>query len=73
MGRTVTVYSVGRTPEEAIEALAKELQWGAIDNMAGLEGGSAEYQWGRSFTADTTSMKAAGVFVPGGVVITWWK
>lgn len=65
------VYSVGNTPKDAIEALAAKLEWGAIDNLEMLGGDG--YDWGFRFTADTTSMKAAGMNVPGGVILTWWK
>lgn len=67
----ITVYSVGNTPKDAIEALGKKLEWGALDNFEELDGDG--YDWGFRFTADTTSMKAAGMNVPGGVILTWWK
>jgi len=67
------IFAVGKTPEEAIRALALALDWGEITKISNLEGGDARYTWGRRFLADGTSMKAAGWDVPGGVVLTWWK
>lgn len=67
------IYAVGRTPEEAILALAKAKEWGEVTKVQPLTGGDPKYTWGRVFYADGTSMKAAGWEVPGGVVLTWWK
>jgi nucleotide-binding universal stress UspA family protein len=64
--------SIGKTPEDAIVALAKELEWGEVFMGAPLEG-DGPYTWGYRFLAGGTSFKAAGWSVPGGVVLTWWK
>lgn len=73
------IWSVGRTPREAIEALCKA-RWGGT-----LEGpltplptdparSDVRFTWGYRFRSDGgTGFKAAGVHVPGGVVLTWWK
>jgi hypothetical protein len=65
--------SIGKTPEDAIRALAEEMEWGEVEMGAGLEGGDPKYTWGYRFRAGGTSFKAAGWSVPGGVVLTWWK
>jgi len=67
------IYAVGKTPEEAIAAFGISREWGAITNIRPLEGGDPKYTWGRAFSADGASIKAAGWSVPGGVVLTWWK
>lgn len=67
------LYAVGKTPEDAILALAHFKGWGDVTNITPLEGGDPKYTWGKSFYADGTSMKAAGWTVPGGSVLTWWK
>ena len=67
------LYAVGKTPEDAILALAHFKGWGDVTGIAPLEGGDPKYTWGKSFYADGTSMKAAGWTVPGGIVLTWWK
>lgn len=68
------VYSVGITPEEAIRALcaARLGEYGGTLTPQ-PERGDSRFTWGYRFTADGTGCKAAGVHVPGGVVLTWWK
>lgn len=69
-----TIYAVGRTPKEAIRALCEARLGKFGDDMTPLppEKDSA-FTWGFRFTADGTGCKAAGIHVPGGVVLTWWK
>jgi hypothetical protein len=74
------VYSVGSTAVDAIQALGARIGWGELaDFQDEGDGGStnpveAELSgWYYRFTADGTSMKAGGWYVPGGVVLDWWK
>jgi len=69
------VYSVGHDPADAIRALGERIGWGEITGLSPQSDGvrpSLE-QWYCRFYADGTSMKAAGRYVPGGVILTWWK
>lgn len=75
--KTMRVFAVGRNVEECIRFFAwtinDEVQEGSIQE---LEGGSdPKLQWGRAWVTSKngTSMKCAGCYVPGGVVMTWWK
>lgn len=68
-----TIWAVGKTPEEAIRALCEARLGKFGGELTSLEGGDERYTWGFRFTADGTSCKAAGVHVPGGVILTWWK
>ncbi len=69
-----TIWSVGRTPEEAIRALC-EARLGAFGGtLTELPSEPGDpFTWGYRFTADGTGCKAAGIHVPGGVICTWWK
>ena len=67
------LYAVGDSPETCIVAAGIKLKWGRLTDFSPLEGGDPKYTWGRRFSADGTSMKAAGWKVPGGFVMTWWK
>ena len=69
------VYSVGKTPEECIQAAAKAFEWGAVTKIEDLPGGVDDERltWGRRFLAGSTGFKAAGKELPGGCVMTWWK
>lgn len=72
-----TIWSVGRTPYEAVQALCRvrflnELS-GALRPIGGQEDPHSPYAWGCRFTCNGTHFKAAGLYVPGGVVLTWWK
>lgn len=66
------IWSVGATPRDAIVALC-EARWGGKleGELRPLDADDA-YQWGHRFTSDGTHFKAAGINVPGGVVLTWW-
>ena len=69
----LTIYSVGKTVEDAIRALAKDGRgWKNIANIEFQEV-DTPCKWCVRFTADGTSMKAAGDYVNGGVILTWWK
>lgn len=68
-----TIWSVGATPEDAIRALCAERLGEFGEDMEPIEGGAPGFTWGFRFTADGTGCKAAGIHVPGGVVLTWWK
>jgi NADPH-dependent glutamate synthase beta subunit-like oxidoreductase len=75
--KTVLVWAVGKTPEDCIEAFckARRMKCEHVPLKSGdpmLET-SEEYQWGRRFRMADVGMKAAGIFVPGGVIMTWWK
>lgn len=64
----------GKTPEDAIKALAKSKGWGKVVMGDVLEGGDDKrFTWGFRFHAGGTSFKAAGGDMPGGVTLTWWK
>lgn len=68
------IWSVGATPEDAIRALCAERLGEFGEDMEPLgEGGAPGFTWGFRFTADGTGCKAAGIHVPGGVILTWWK
>lgn len=70
----VEIYSVGETIEKAIFALGKTLGWGEIENIQLQSDPKLKpCEWYIRFTADTTGMKAAGEYVTGGVIVTWWK
>lgn len=71
-----TAYSVGRTPREAIVALCKARLGrfgGTITSLPEDDEEPRRFTWGYRFTADGTGCKAAGIHVPGGVILTWWK
>ena len=65
------VYAVGADPECALGALGKKIGWGKLDHFR-FESASFG-SWYCRFTADGTSMKAGGRYVPGGVIVDWWK
>jgi hypothetical protein len=67
------IYAVGATPSEAIAAFAQSRGVREVEMGEALDGDAEKFDWGYRWTADTTSMKAAGINVPGGCVMTWWK
>ena len=72
------VYSVGKTPELAIRALGKKVGWGRVHGFESQPTNDADMSpfetwYYRFWTGQGTSMKAAGRFVPGGVILDWWK
>lgn len=69
------LWSVGATPEEAIQALCQERWNGTLESMGEpLGGGDTRFTWGYRFLSDNgTGFKAAGIHLPGGVALTWWK
>jgi hypothetical protein len=70
-----TIWSVGATPRDAIEALCRARWGGTLEKLGEpLTGGDPSYTWGYRFVSDNgTGFKAGGVEVPGGVICTWWK
>lgn len=69
-----TLWSVGRYPREAIQAICAARGWGKASKFTRLPKGDERYTWGFHFVADNgTSFKAAGIHIPGGVILTWWK
>lgn len=69
------VFAVGTTPEDCIENFCSEMGE-SCENIRELEPEQPDhpdFQWGRRFVMDGTGMKAAGLYVPGGVIMTWWK
>lgn len=67
------IWAVGKTPLEACDALARERWGGTVEKLGAPLPGDDTYDWGYRFWSDGTSFKAAGVNVPGGVILTWWK
>jgi hypothetical protein len=68
-----TIWSIGSTPRKALAALGRARRWGKLTKFQAMTGGDPAYTWGFRFYADGTGMKAAGIHVPGGVIVTWWK
>lgn len=66
------IYAVGVDIPSALDALGRGLGWGQLDCIVKQEV-DVPCKWYVHFTADGTSMKAAGEFVRGGVIVTWWK
>jgi hypothetical protein len=70
------IWSVGKTPLEALKALGRARRWGKLthfNKMSDADDKDSEFTWGYRFRASGTGMKAAGIHVPGGVLVTWWK
>lgn len=69
------IWSVGATPELAIEALCKARWGGTLEKLCDpLESRDGLHTWGYRFLSDNgTGFKAAGIEVAGGFVCTWWK
>lgn len=71
--KRIMVFAIGNNPDDAIKAFCAASLW-ECSNLEPLPlGRDPMLQWGRRFTANGTSMKAAGCYVPGGAVMTWWK
>lgn len=70
---THPVLAYGASSLDALYALAKEYEWEELDKIEPMNDDSPDFSWGYSFTAGGTGMKAAGVSVPGGNLVTWWK
>ncbi len=69
-----TVWSVGKTPKEAIEAFCQARMGGPMESLGESLGSDDDSTWGYRFLVDGgTGCKAAGIYVPGGVILTWWK
>jgi hypothetical protein len=74
------IHAVGKTPEDAIRALAAAKGWGKVVKIDELAGVDPKYAWGRTFLAEGTidpmggtGFQAAGLLAPGGVVLSWWR
>lgn len=71
---TLEIYSVGPTIERALKSLGKGIGWGKVEKVElQPSDGRPPSDWYARFCAGGTSMKAAGQYVRGGVVVTWWK
>jgi hypothetical protein len=68
----LTIYAVGTTVENALEALKTTLGWGKITDIE-FQSVRVPVEWYVRFHAGGTSMKAAGHYLTGGVIVTWWK
>ncbi len=68
----LTIHAVGRTVEEALTALGKRHGWGKVTDLAFQSHTNAPVEWYVRFAVDGTSMKAAGHYLTGGVIVTWW-
>lgn len=74
LARMDAIWSVGKTPADAIAAFCLARTGKPVEEIGDLIVGSDKrFAWGFSFVCDGTSFKAAGINVPGGVVMTWWK
>lgn len=79
----MTVWSIGLTPRDAVQAFCRVRLEGELEGeLSPLEGDSwshrrvgrdPRFTWSCRFLCDGTSFKAAGIDVPGGVILTWWK
>ena len=67
------IWAVGKTPEDAIHGLFTERGIKMIDDLVVELKTENKFDWSARFTADGAWCKAAGVNVPGGVILTWWK
>ena len=73
---TMRVVAVGATPEAAIESFCGMLNHETPVEIEPMhDDDPASGTWSRIFklAGEGTGMKAAGRYVPGGVVMTWWK
>ncbi|MBK1666622.1 hypothetical protein CKO28_01010 [Rhodovibrio sodomensis] len=76
-----SVFSIGTTAEAAIEAFAHMLvgEDGAREHAKDIDiepvTDRPAFQWSARFklASNGTGMKAAGIYVPGGAVLTWWS
>lgn len=70
------VVAVGATPEQAIATFCDMLERDQpLDVQPMHDDDPHSGRWSRVFrlASTGTGMKAAGRFVPGGAVMTWWK
>jgi hypothetical protein len=70
------IWSIGANAIEAIENLCKNRFDSELDERSVqiLEFNNSNYDWGYRFCdTDGTGFKAAGVFINGFAVLTWWK
>lgn len=68
------IYAVGKNVETALKALGASLKWGKVYNIEFQEV-DTPCNWYVYFKVGKggTGMKAAGEYVTGGVIVTWWK
>jgi hypothetical protein len=69
------IYAVGRTVEEALKELGRTNHWNGVYDIKFQTEVDKPCEWYVRFTVgdSRTSMKAAGEYVTGGVIVTWWK
>ena len=72
------VYAIGKDPVDCAKNWCKtngDMEYTPCEMPANdpMNEPSEEFHWGLRFWADGTSMKCAGKFIEGGVVMTWWK
>ena len=73
------VFAVGETPEDAIAALCRMIELDEPEDIVAPEDDNVELAraggWFRAFRMKSsgTSMKASGLYVPGGAILHWWK
>ena len=68
----LTIYAVGNTVYEALQALGKSLDWEPVTDIQ-WQTTDQPCTWYVRFQVDGTSMKATGEYVTGGVVVLTWK
>jgi hypothetical protein len=68
----LTIHAVGKTVKGALVSLGRDFRWGKVENIE-EQTSDVPARWFVRFTAGGTSMKAAGEYVRGGVIVTWWK
>jgi len=74
---TLEVHAVGFDVPSAMRALADGLGWGILTDLTWDVGQDLhhriEQEWDARFTVAGKTHKAAGQFVRGGVIVTWWR
>ena len=67
-------YAIGENPLKALNAFAVLRGWSRIESVESLtEPDESRYDWALAFMADGDGHKCAGINVPGGCILTWWK
>lgn len=70
--KSMTVVAIGWVILDCLKAFAANLG-SEVDTMSVEHEDTDRREWSVRFTMDGDSMKAGGIYVPGGVVMTWWK